>query len=413
MCPSALALTLCITQPMQAGMNDYPIVFVHGLMGWGRSEGLGLRYFGFAEAGVALGRLLRFDVRWQKRALFPSVGPISSHHDRACELFYRLKGGAVHYGKEHAAEHGHQESIEDWGDSGLYPQWDAEHPIHLVGHSQGAPTIRKLQELLARGDFFRVPGKRQQYSTSANWVRSLTSISGVLNGSLATYVLGCSMQDGTVQRYSAAEYAFRAMERLGAARGFGWDDFRTYVYDVDVEQWRAAKGKLDFGAFIRGKDNAAYDLSVHASQIFNDEVGEHPETYYLSYVTTQSEKKGSEGHHVPKPNMSPFMQPIAKEIGRFTAPLPNLRTPITDYADWWENDGLVSACAQDVPRGSTVHPHKHHRQGASLEPGLWNVMGRLDLDHVDIVTLPDIRPGAITNQVLFYRDLYDVLSSLE
>lgn len=36
-------------------------------------------------------------------------------------------------------------------------------------------------------------------------------------------------------------------------------------------------------------------------------------------------------------------------------------------------------------------------------------MGRLDMDHVDIVTLPDIRPGAITKQVLFYRDLYDVL----
>lgn len=153
------------------------------------------------------------------------------------------------------------------------------------------------------------------------------------------------MHDGTVPRYSAADYAFRTMERLGSAGGLGWDDFRTYVYDVDVEQWRIAKDKLNFGAFIHGKDNAAYDLSVHASQIFNDEVGEHPETYYLSYVTTQSAKKGSEGHHLPELTMSPFMQPIAKEIGRFSGPLLNLRMPINDYSDWWENDGLVSICA--------------------------------------------------------------------
>lgn len=37
--------------------------------------------------------------------LYPSG--VASLHDRACEIFYSLKGGTVDYGEEHAREHGH------------------------------------------------------------------------------------------------------------------------------------------------------------------------------------------------------------------------------------------------------------------------------------------------------------------
>lgn len=40
--------------------------------------------------------------------IFPiRCGPVSSMHDRACELYYTIKGGTVDYGEEHAKQHGH------------------------------------------------------------------------------------------------------------------------------------------------------------------------------------------------------------------------------------------------------------------------------------------------------------------
>jgi hypothetical protein len=36
-----------------------------------------------------------------------------------------------------------------WGDTGHYPEWDENHPIHIVGHSTGAQVVRVLQQMLA------------------------------------------------------------------------------------------------------------------------------------------------------------------------------------------------------------------------------------------------------------------------
>ena len=44
------------------------------------------------------------------RFLTTHPGPLSSHHDRACELFYSLKGGVVDYGAEHACRCDHARS---------------------------------------------------------------------------------------------------------------------------------------------------------------------------------------------------------------------------------------------------------------------------------------------------------------
>ena len=95
------------------------------------------------------------------RFLTTHPGPLSSHHDRACELFYSLKGGVVDYGAEHACRCDHARFGRDEGD-GAFPEWDESHPIDLVGHSIGGVTARVLQQLLADGAF---PG----HATSAAW----------------------------------------------------------------------------------------------------------------------------------------------------------------------------------------------------------------------------------------------------
>jgi len=65
--------------------------------------------------------------------IFPEISGVLSQHDRACELFYYIKGGRVDYGAEHSRKFGHNR----YGEScaGAYPEWDAQvdtFSIHLL-----------------------------------------------------------------------------------------------------------------------------------------------------------------------------------------------------------------------------------------------------------------------------------------
>lgn len=81
-----------------------------------------------------------------------SVGPVSSLHDRACELFYLLVGGIgtfvsssstgmimtdrgiVDYGEQHSKENAHERLGRTY-ETGLYPEWSVDRPLHFLGHS--------------------------------------------------------------------------------------------------------------------------------------------------------------------------------------------------------------------------------------------------------------------------------------
>ena len=77
-----------------------------------------------------------------------SVGPISSNWDRAIEVFYQLKGGQVDYGKGHSEKYDIIQKPEIKFYDGLYPEWDENNPIHLIGHSMGGQTARVLNYML-------------------------------------------------------------------------------------------------------------------------------------------------------------------------------------------------------------------------------------------------------------------------
>jgi triacylglycerol esterase/lipase EstA (alpha/beta hydrolase family) len=68
--------------------------------------------------------------------------------------------------------------------AGHYAEWDENHPIHLVGHSSGVQVARQLQHMLAEKAF---PGHK---TTSADWVLSVTSLSGALNGTTRVFLDG-------------------------------------------------------------------------------------------------------------------------------------------------------------------------------------------------------------------------------
>ena len=104
----------------------------------------------------------------------PPLGPVSSCHDRACELFYALKGGRVDYGAAHSAAHGHRR-FGAIAAAGLHPGWSAARPVLLLTHSQGGLAARALLRLLAAGGF-------EGHDTSAGWVRGVVAISAPFNG---------------------------------------------------------------------------------------------------------------------------------------------------------------------------------------------------------------------------------------
>lgn len=83
---------------------------------------------------------------------------------RACQIFYQLKGGTVCYGEEHARCHGH--ACHGEAREGVFPEWDEDNPVHLIGHSYGGQTARVLQHLVSTGMMRCVASKHVSFEAS-------------------------------------------------------------------------------------------------------------------------------------------------------------------------------------------------------------------------------------------------------
>ena len=185
------------------------MVLVHGFAGWAPDE---TPLWGDYWAYLSDPEIIKHHNVYQA-----DVGPMSSLHDRACELYQQIVGivnfkanrslkdngislaravyGEGHFDREHAP---HQtfykprylRQIEKtvgkiYGfPNGIPSGWSAENKIHFITHSQGAPTVRYLQYLLSI-DYFALPN--EPHVDKSNWIASVTAISGCLNGSIGPY----------------------------------------------------------------------------------------------------------------------------------------------------------------------------------------------------------------------------------
>jgi hypothetical protein len=233
---------------------------------------------------------------------------VASLHDRAVQLFYQLKGGQVDYGAEHSECFGHAR-FGRMVSAPKFAEWDAEHPVHLVGHSFGGPTVRMLQHLLAQGDVF--PG----HETCADWVLSITTISAPNNGSLAVYTLGARTQDAPRLHKVSPGYFLGTLVVL--AEWLDVDAFRRYVFDFQMEYWnhsrkshgwgglkRWVKGLFSRNDLFEGADNAAYDMTVHAMSKWNTVFKTNTAgTYYLNVMAYRH------ASDLPSPSTAPLITP--------------------------------------------------------------------------------------------------------
>ncbi|KAM7472737.1 hypothetical protein LguiA_010920 [Lonicera macranthoides] len=339
-----------------------PIVLVHGVFGFGEGKMGHLSHFGGLE-------------KKYEQVFVPDLGLLTSLHDRARELFYYLKGGQVDCGEEHSKAFGHSQ-FGRFYKKGKYSEWDDEHPIHFVGHSAGAQTIRVLQQMLADKAF------KGHENTSENWVASVTSLCGALNGSTRTYITGMKPEEWK----SMEPICVLQLLRVGVIF-MEWLDiwwlkkYSNYGFDHFNMSWRkiGIRGLVDClvgnsGPFGSG-DWVLPDLTLQGSMEINSQLNTFPNTFYLSYAGKVTKKK-RDGSTVPScvPSYNLLLLLQVFQICTWRYPL-NIPPPYNGYRDedWLDNDGELNTISMTHPHIPTEHPHRFLSNDSELpsQPGIW------------------------------------------
>ena len=314
--------------------NKYPIILVHGFMGWGREEMGSYRYWGG-----------KYDIEKELRdngyeVFTANIGPLSSNWDRAIELYYQIKGGQVDYGKDHSQLFGIIQKPKGKAFKGLYPKWNKNNPVHLIGHSLGGQTIRMLDYLLKTSiqDSSNIKEKSDFLGNINNgWIKSITSISTPHNGTTLSDIVTTGIP--FLQDFIA----------LGAVMGNSY-------YNFDLEQWGFnRKENESIGEYYRRmqkhpawgtKNIVSWDVSVQGARELNTLCTANSEIYYFSYVTSNTVYDSSSGRHVPDKSMSYIIRANARLMGMKKAYYSDGSE--TD-STWFENDGIVNKISMYGP----------------------------------------------------------------
>ena len=369
-----------VANPIQ---NNYPTVFIHGFLGWGSEDQIEtvLPYWGAQKDRDMLAFL-----REQGYEVYnPSVGPYNSAWDRACELWARLVGGTVDYGKVHSEKYGHKRFgrtypgiLTDWGKEGNHRK------INLVGHSFGGPTVRMFAWLLAAGS------KEEQEGTPAEelsclftggkeeWIHTVTTLSGVNNGT--TY----DSLHGTTGIRVMADLMLSHIARFGDTDANKLKDFHMEQWDLMDVPAKTRRNRIrlpllkarQINHFSTGElDNIGYEMSLKGMHEINEAISPSPNMYYFARraCRTHENKKGNQ---VPDKNMSSFCDIPAYLSGRAR----NEEWESYGFSEeWLPNDGFVNVVGLSAPLNE---PYVEWDPTMSILPGLWYNMPVEDKDHM-------------------------------
>ena len=297
-----LALSLCAIPAAAAddqARSDDPVVFVHGLLGWGQRDRI---YRIMPYWGMTTGSLTDYLSAKGYETYAASVGPLSSAWDRACELYAQLVGARTDYGVKHAQDFGHERYGIDYKKP-LFDGWGTERAVNLVGHSFGGATTRLFLEILTNGCPEEVAAARAAgvepspffLGGKGSWVHSLTAIAAPHNG---TSFIECNA-DFTK---AAAELATSASKVLGLSKFKGVYDFQLDQFGIrkdDNETFAQALERVLKSDFLSHNDNAFLDLTIDKSLEINKGIAIQPNVYYFSYAGDQTSTDPRTGNHYP------------------------------------------------------------------------------------------------------------------
>ncbi len=416
---NALLALAALTVAAAAGAaNNHPIVLVHGFLGFGPEQFTrsGFKYWGGFDdiAGHLRTHQGQHDI------FVASVGSISSNWDRTAELYYQIKGGCVDYGALHTTHFQHLEERRPPGKCwaadpannpdnyppALYPAWDAQHPIHLFGHSQGGQTIRSLIQLLEQGSPHGDEGGGDLYKGGKiGWVVSATTIS--------------APHDGTSLRDAIGEFAPLAMSwaELIAKMADPADAAHPPSEPIAAQSARAAGESAHYLARVGAAplwnqdnfDSAQWEMGPDGAREFNKWVKTSPHVYYFSIANSATEAGAwccnqtdraialfqKRQYQYPRKDMAPLTKPYAGEwivpslgrrgLGSYTQSGPE-RIPVD--SKWFVNDGVVNTASMRSPFGQPVRNY----DGRAVR-GVWNFLQEYKTyDHFDVLGWP--RSGA-------------------
>lgn len=318
------------------GINNYPIVLVHGFMGWGEDEMGGYSYWGGKNNYVKM-------LEGKGHRVFEiSVGPVSSNYERAVEMYYQLKGGQVDYGKKHSQKYKIIQKPIEKKYQGCYPEWSKENPIHIIGHSMGGQTARMLDYLLSQEFFEDQEGLIKEESellgiSLKGHIYSITAISTPHNGTTLTEIVTKTIP--FIQYF------------VGIAGVVGTD-----FYNFDLEQWGFKRNvKESWSSYLyrmrnhsswKTKNISSWDLSLSGAEKLNSLFQISSDIYCFSVITSTTMKKENSDFHIPVRGTSIITRTRSKIIGSRNGYWPDgsMTTP-----EWYENDGVVNSISMKVP----------------------------------------------------------------
>lgn len=366
--------------------NKYPTVFIHGLAGFGSGDRTDkfFPYWGFSPKK----NLLKYLRKQGFEVYNPSLGPVNSAWDRACEFWAQMFGGTVDYGKVHSEKYGHARYGRTY-EKGLIPDWGkkgAHEKINIIGHSFGGPTVKEIANLIANGcqeevdgtppeelsDLFK-PNKPQK-------IHTVTTLTGVNNGTSFASMFG--WKGMTVITYA-----------VSILFGTVGESFVSQWYDGRMDQWgvmpdgRNGKG-LKFNkpwAHLDGSkaynkneyDSIAHEMQIETVQnLVNPSQKVSPSTYYFA-------RRGCRTHDIafgkqwPNKNMSLLCSVPGAFCGTWNSR--NLKKKYGVNKDWMPNDGFVNVIGQSAPLDSVYEDWKSQE---NCKPGIWYNMPVEDKDHI-------------------------------
>ena len=370
-------------------------------MGWGPDEMAGYKYWGGKNDIINHLKEQGFEV------YTASVGPVSSNWDRAVELFYQIKGGQVDYGQDHAKAFGLIQKPEAKNFPGLYPEWDKNNPIHIIGHSMGGQTGRMLQYLLESVFYLEEEKEQPEESTllgyvHAGWITSITTMSTPHNGTTLSNIITKGIPF--------------LQDVMGVAAVVGNDFF-----DFDLQQWGFEKRREEtwVAYFKRMREHkawgtrnmCAWDVSLEGAKSLNTLAPVGSDIYYFSYSTSNTKLDSASGFHVPHKSMNLILWANARIMGRKKAYWTD--GTATD-STWYENDGIVNTISQLGPTTGT-YGEDHivaYKAGELLIPGQWYHIKTYNLDHKAFIGHGLKDDEKINEMLTLFKDQCNLLQSL-
>ena len=381
--------------------NNYPIVLVHGFVGWGPEEMVGYKYWG------GFWDIEKYLEEKGYNVITVSIGPVSSNWERAVEIYHQLKGSQVDYGKNHADKFGVIQKPIGKTYPGLYSEWDAEHPVHLLGHSMGGQTVRMLDYLLE--NYFYTDSLDTQPEESellgqshSGLIKSITTISSPHNGTTYFDV-----------RIKTLPF-FQNFIGLAAVIGSDFYDFDLQHWDLEQkegEAWQEYYDRMEKHMAWESKNISTWDLCIEGARELNTVMRANPKIYYFSHATTCSSKDKQTSFYIPSGKIFISLYDNVRKIGQ----------EITEFADgtktdstWFENDGVVNTNSMWGPTTGLNGPDKivKYSSDATLLPGQWYTFGPYKMDHYYVIGQAIISKKKRNKLYKIYSDQCELLYSL-